>query len=160
MGEKHVLHTLKQGDVLGQYSVLFNQNFLFSAEATTQVRVLTLDQDFFINYQDQIEGLKEQLIKAEHFVEQHGIPICDFKLYQRKPMTPLERFKRAVDHTIVLNKLNSRSKKAFAWVLNEVRKKVKKDKKHKLHKKLKNMSSHKSSRHFRQRSSNLYEPDL
>ena len=33
LGEKHLLQCLKQGDVLGQYSVLFNQKFLFSVEA-------------------------------------------------------------------------------------------------------------------------------
>lgn len=48
VGEKFVLATLRQGDVLGQYSILFNESHLFTTVAATNVRLLKIDQDFFL----------------------------------------------------------------------------------------------------------------
>lgn len=42
-GKKITLATLRQGDVLGMYSVLFNQPFVFSAEVEKSTRLLKLD---------------------------------------------------------------------------------------------------------------------
>jgi hypothetical protein len=39
------------------YSVLFNEGFLYTAAAKKNVRLLTLDQEFFLENQDEIEGL-------------------------------------------------------------------------------------------------------
>ena len=37
-----MLDVLKQGDVIGMYSALFDETFLFTALATTNVRILSL----------------------------------------------------------------------------------------------------------------------
>jgi len=47
IGENHVLEELRQGDIIGQYSVLFDESLMFNIVATTHVRVLTLDNNFF-----------------------------------------------------------------------------------------------------------------
>mmetsp|Transcript_11980 Transcript_11980/g.18510 ORF Transcript_11980/g.18510 Transcript_11980/m.18510 type:complete len:130 (-) Transcript_11980:16-405(-) len=46
-GNSTVLDTLQQGDTIGQYSVLANEGFMFTATANTNVRLLTLDSSFF-----------------------------------------------------------------------------------------------------------------
>lgn len=79
--ETHVLATLRQGDNLGQYSCLFNEGFVFSIVAQTNVRLLTLSQQFFLDNLTTIDGLKRCVMQAENYVEEHGIPICDFKIF-------------------------------------------------------------------------------
>jgi ATP-dependent helicase/DNAse subunit B len=66
------------------YSILFNEGFLFTAMAKKNARVLTLDRDFFLDKYEEIEGLRECIIKAEEHVEIYGVPICDFKKYSRR----------------------------------------------------------------------------
>ena len=80
-GETYVLDTLKQGDVLGMYSVLFGESFLFTAIAKKNARILTLDVEFFLENQEEIEGLDESITKAEKYIEHYGIPMCDFKRF-------------------------------------------------------------------------------
>jgi len=38
--------------MIGQYSILFNESFIFNAVAETNVRILKLDQSFFIDYKE------------------------------------------------------------------------------------------------------------
>mmetsp|Transcript_34327 Transcript_34327/g.52595 ORF Transcript_34327/g.52595 Transcript_34327/m.52595 type:complete len:135 (-) Transcript_34327:473-877(-) len=80
-GNKYILDTLKQGDVIGQYSVLFNEGFLFTTVAKTSVRILSLDQSFFVDQKDEIDGLEDAIFEAEEFVKEYGIPICDFRVF-------------------------------------------------------------------------------
>jgi len=47
-GQDYILETLKQGDMIGQYSVLYNESLMFTAVAKSNVRLLTLDQSFFL----------------------------------------------------------------------------------------------------------------
>ena len=39
------------------YSILFNEAFLYTAVAAKNVRLLTIDQQFFLENQDDIAGL-------------------------------------------------------------------------------------------------------
>lgn len=46
---------------------------------------------------------------------ENGIPICDFSIFnrRRKKLSPLERFRRAVNYIVVLNKLNFKGHRSF-----------------------------------------------
>ena len=92
---------------------MFNEDFVFSIIAKQNVRLLTLDQNFFIEKRDIIEGLEDCLFYAESFVECHSIPVCDFKLYEHEPITPKQKFIRAVKHIKILNKMHSNQKGKF-----------------------------------------------
>ena len=116
-GEIYILDTLVQGDIIGMYSILFNEGFLFTAMAKNSVRVLSLDRDFFLEKYEEIEGLSGTILKAEKHVETYGMPICDFKKYSRKPKSPIEKLRRAVEHIIVLNQLNKKTKGKFLSLL-------------------------------------------
>ena len=61
MGETH-LAFLKQGDIVGQYSALFDETVKFTARAVSKVRLLTLGQEF---YDNTIDGLPEAIERAE-----------------------------------------------------------------------------------------------
>ena len=130
-GEKFLLQSLKQGDMLGQYSVLFDEPLLFTAHAVSNLRILTIDQSFFMEYKDTINGLEDAIYEAETHVEDYGMPLCDFKLFATVS-SPLKRFRRAVKHVIILNKSNKSSKSKFMEILSEVQSNVKKDMRRKM----------------------------
>ena len=115
--------------MIGQYSVLFNENFLYSVVAKNHVRLLSLDQQFFLDHQDDIEGLKETIVEAEAHVEKYGLPICDFRVLQeREKLTPKEKFKRAVNHVIILNRVNTKTRSKFLDVLQAMQEKIAREK--------------------------------
>ena len=68
---------------------MFNEGFLFSAIAKESVRLLTLNQDFFVEHKDLIVGLEEAVTKAEDRVEEFGVPACDYQVYSRAKLSPI-----------------------------------------------------------------------
>ena len=92
-GDKRILDTLKEhGCTIGQYSVLFEEPFIFTVVAKTYVRLLVLDISFFINCRDSINDLDDAIVTAEKHIDKFGIPICDFAHFDKKIMKPLKRF--------------------------------------------------------------------
>ena len=110
--------------MLGQYSVLFDEPLLFTATAVSNLRLLTIDQSFFTEYKDTIQGLEDAIYEAETHVEDFGMPLCDFKLFATDA-NPLMRFRRAVNHIIILNKSNKSSKNKFVKLLGNVQTQIK-----------------------------------
>ena len=88
---------------MGQYSVLFDEPLMFTAHAVSNLRVLTIDQSFFMEYKDTINGLEDAICEAETHVEDFGLPLCDFKLFATAT-SPLMRFRRAVNYVMILNR--------------------------------------------------------
>ena len=88
-GQLHTLELLGQGDMIGQYSVLFNNDIMFSVIAKTNVRILMLDRNFFIKFGvygkngdlDDIEGLEDSITSAQQHIDKYGVPICDYKIW-------------------------------------------------------------------------------
>jgi hypothetical protein len=78
--------------------VLFNEGFLYTAVAKKNVRLLALDQNFFLDNQDEIDGLQQSILRAEKHCEEFGIPLCDFKKYStmKRHLDPIFKFRRAV----------------------------------------------------------------
>lgn len=120
-GKTHVLETLKQGDVLGQYHCLFNQSFMFSVVAKSQVRLLLIDQKFFMNKLETLEGLRDRIRIAEQVVERCGIPVCDFKIYHNRNSQLMSKIKRCVYRASIMNKLEGDS---WKWALNQMKKRL------------------------------------
>ena len=70
--------------MIGQYSVLFSTKFVFRIVAkTTAVRILTLSDEFFVEYGDReaIPGLQKAIKLAEDYEQSWGLPTCDFKKF-------------------------------------------------------------------------------
>lgn len=74
--------------MIGQYSVLFGSEMEFSVTAKTHVRVLTLSENFFSHFchlaecgEHFIEGFIESIDRAQAYVDEFDIPICDFKIF-------------------------------------------------------------------------------
>lgn len=82
------LDTLKQGDTIGQYSVLFGQEFEFKLTAQTHVRLLKLTDHFFCHFSHQsdcceqsISGFSQAIDRAQTYIDEFNIPFCDFNLF-------------------------------------------------------------------------------
>ena len=129
-GNEITLENLNQGDVIGQYSVLFNEEIMFSVKALTNARILTLSEEFFSKNKEYIDGIEDAIIEAEDFVDKYGIPICDFKPFVLcdtkfgKIRRALNRAKRLINCDILDKAQHFMSEK----VLNSVRKDVKEKK--------------------------------
>ena len=94
-GEESHICFLQQGDVIGQYSYLFDEQFNFTVRCSTKVRVLSLSQEILIKNQSTIDGIGKVIKRAENIANQTGVPICDFKQFDSKP-TPAKKFRRAL----------------------------------------------------------------
>ena len=105
---EHVLETLKQGDIIGSYSVLFNEKVFFTARTTTFVKILVLPQEFFRKNKDIIEGLEEAIMYAENKVDNLGVPFCDFIIIRPKESS-FTKLRRAVKKAKMLDRLLERA---------------------------------------------------
>ena len=87
---------LRQGDIVGQYSTIFKEELMFTVKAKTNVRILTLDYNFFIEKIKKkfsetnfcaIEGLEQAVFRAEELVNRADgyscVPLCDYKIMFR-----------------------------------------------------------------------------
>ena len=85
-GECCVLDVLKQGDVIGQYSILKDTGYKFDANAFTNVKVFVLTKEFLLNHHhkagvsattaiEEIEGLSHAMTFANELVLEEGVPI-------------------------------------------------------------------------------------
>ena len=67
---------------------------------TTTVRVLTLSDQFFIDYgdRDHISGLKDAILDAQFHEEQYGLPTCDYVKYSEydENETIQDRYKKKI----------------------------------------------------------------
>ena len=74
------------------YSCHLNKESLYTAVARKKgVKVLTIDQHFFVHYKSQIDCMDIALYKMEHFVKTFDCPLIDFKAYDIKPLTRLDK---------------------------------------------------------------------
>ena len=74
-GECCVLDILKQGDVIGQYSILKDTGYKFDANALNSGKVFVLSNDFLLANIHKIEGLSNALTFANELVKEEGVPI-------------------------------------------------------------------------------------
>ena len=105
LNNQHHLETLRQGATMGMYSCHFNKESLFTAVARKKgVKVLTIDQHFFLHYKSLIDGMDIALYKMEQFVKTHEFPFIDFKAFDHLPLSRVEKERRAMRRFRVLIK--------------------------------------------------------
>ena len=104
---------------MGQFSVLAEEPLYFHAIAKTCVRILTIPESFFsemIN-EDIIHGLDDAINEAQAFINDYGVPHCDFMLtcscrsLEEKKWGVLRRCK-------ILNTVKGRGKGKFMNLLH------------------------------------------
>jgi len=106
--------------------VLYISTLVFRIIAkSTTARILTLDDDFFIEYgdKDRLEGLKESIDEAVDFEIRYGIPTCDYKKFQMpeeesKKKKPKDYLKICMHRAKILNRMNKISRDHYLNLIN------------------------------------------
>ena len=82
--------------------MLFEEDFMYTAVARTEVQLFSLDQSFFLNKKHTIKGLEDAIFFAEAFTEEFGLPCCDFHIFDFVPLKPRGKFRRGINHMKVI----------------------------------------------------------
>jgi hypothetical protein len=67
-----------------------------------------------VDANEMIDEIEYSIYEAEEFIENNGVPLCDYKLFKNRfyvNKTPLQKFQNAVRRITVLNKRNVKSYK-------------------------------------------------
>ena len=126
--EEFVLDTLHTGAILGAYSILNETPFQFSAKAVSNVSLLVLNRDDLFLLAEDFENLSVAMERASEFVEEYEVPLCDYQTpksdlqrssthFNIQPVTIGDRFRKAVNKLIILNKRHIKTKISFLELL-------------------------------------------
>ena len=105
-----LLDTLYIGCTIGAYSLIKKQQYPYVGRARTHLTLLVLSRSDLYEAFDYIDELHCALWDAEEFINNNGVPLCDYTLNRslwKQKMTPLGKFQNAVRR---IKLFNSRSK--------------------------------------------------
>lgn len=123
--------TLYTGCTIGAYSTLTSEAYSISGKAKTDLTLLKLPFQKIRELRDKYEDLDKIMNEYETYLDENGLPYCDYKLYRNKhlKMRPLEKFQYGVKRIIRIVK--SYRSSAFSDLMEKVREKIKLEKKNK-----------------------------
>jgi CRP-like cAMP-binding protein len=76
------LDTMYQGCCIGSYSVLTGDDYSISGKAKTDCTLLKLSYEALEEMRKKYDELNFTLSEYEDYIENEGLPYCDFKLYR------------------------------------------------------------------------------
>jgi CRP-like cAMP-binding protein len=132
------LEVIGPGSILGQYSILKNAKFEFCARAKQNLKMLYLNRNDLMDLANNDSKLQLALTKAHVYILTYQIPVCDYCLHtgentpemnedpmqiikSRKTLTIRERFAKAVNKVMVLNRTKLHATHKFLDLLDQVR---------------------------------------
>lgn len=122
------VETLYTGWSIGSYSALISENHTISAKARSDITLLKLSFSKLKGLRDKYEDLDKILHEYVNYLDENGLPYCDYKLFRNKKlsMSPLEKFKYGVKR--IMRIVKSYRSCAFADLMQKVRDNIKSDK--------------------------------
>lgn len=117
-----LLDILYTGCTIGSYSVLNCDDYTLSGKAKTDCNLLKLSHSNCVLIREKYELLNDSLIEFENYIEESGLPFCDYKLNRARlvKLTPNEKFISGVKRIINIVKFYKSSK--FSDLLEKVHK--------------------------------------
>lgn len=82
-GDCWELDTLRHGDIIGMNSILDQSTYWFNATAEKDVRVYSLDIDFFKEFKTKIKDLEDVLQNARDEIDPDEIIIKDYLIHPK-----------------------------------------------------------------------------
>ncbi|CAI2363764.1 unnamed protein product [Moneuplotes crassus] len=97
-GEETYLDTLYRGCTVGTYSIMTGDPYSFSFKAKTDCVLLTLSDSSLEDLREKFEDLNLIMSEYEQYIEEEGLPYCDYKFYRsgHSQMTPLKKFQLGI----------------------------------------------------------------
>ena len=122
------LDTLYTGCSIGAYCSLRLDDFTISGRAKTDLTLLKLPFIKMQNLREKFDDLDKVMGEYESYIDDNGLPYCDYKLYRNKhlDMTPIEKFRSGVKR--IMRIVKSYKSSAFADLMEKIREKIKQDK--------------------------------
>ena len=72
-GETCIIDILQKGDVIGQYSIINEEELYFSLQTVTDCTLMTVERNFL--YTTNIVGMKEAITFGRELIAEEGVPI-------------------------------------------------------------------------------------
>eukprot|EP00347_Sterkiella_histriomuscorum_P022573 403337973 len=125
--EELQLDTLYTGCSIGSYSLIQQQKYPYTARARNSVTLLVLSRADLYEAVDVIEELNYALWDAEEFINNNGVPMCDYTIYRaiwrnnNEQPKPLQKFQNAVRRIRILNQRNKFKQIKFLDLIDKLR---------------------------------------
>lgn len=121
------LDTVYTGCSIGSYSCLNTDDYALSGRALTDCTVLKLEYLRLEQMRQEYEELEDNMSEYEQYIEENGLPYCDYKLHRGSEweITPIEKFQNGINRIIRIVK--SYKANTFTDLLKKVQEKVKND---------------------------------
>jgi hypothetical protein len=126
--KENFVETLYTGCIIGAYGSLSCDDYSISGKAKTDLTLLRLPFARMQALRDTYEDLDKVMSEYQVYIEDNGLPYCDYKLYRTKHlnMTPLEKFQYGVKR--IMRIVRSYKSSTFHDLMEKVRDKIKGDK--------------------------------
>ena len=101
-----LLDTLYTGCSIGAYSLIKKSSYPYTCRARTKIRILCLERTSLYEAVEYMEELNCALWDAEEFINNNGVPLCDYALHRKwsnGKLPPIEKFKNAVRRVRIIN---------------------------------------------------------
>lgn len=122
------LETLYTGCSIGSYCLLTSEEYSISGKAKTDLTLLKLPFVKMKELREKYEDLDRVMNEYETYLDDNGLPYCDYKLYRNKHlnMKPQEKLQYGIKRIIRIVK--SYRSSAFTDLMVKVREKIRNDK--------------------------------
>ncbi|CAI2376015.1 unnamed protein product [Moneuplotes crassus] len=136
-GSNSYIDTLSTCSTIGSYSALSAEDHIINAICNTSCKILILKFEVIEKLREQYEELDLNLEKHEDYIEEYGIPYCDFHIYRETDdvATPLLKFQQGILRIIRIIKAYKTTR--LTDLLGVIQKDIRKKRKDKLKRKQK-----------------------
>ena len=116
--------TLYTGCSIGAYGILNGSEHSFSGKAKTNCSLLKFSHANYLKIRERFDLLDEVWSQFETYIEENGLPYCDYKLYRPKSlqMTPYDKLRSGIRRIIRIVKFYQST--WFTDLLEKVQKKI------------------------------------
>ncbi|CAI2367564.1 unnamed protein product [Moneuplotes crassus] len=123
-----ILDTLHIGSSIGAYCSLVNEVYSISGKSKTTLKLLKLPIKKLFAMREQVEDLDYTMMEYERYVDENGLPYCDYRIYRHGhlKLKPMEKFRIGIRR--IMNIIRSYKSLDLRGLLEKVRTELKKKK--------------------------------
>ncbi|CAI2370632.1 unnamed protein product [Moneuplotes crassus] len=122
------LDTLHIGSSIGSYCALVNEPYSISGKSRTTCKLLKLPIKKLFSMREQVEDLDYNMTEYEQYIDENGLPYCDYRIYRHGhlKLRPIQKFQVGIRR--IINILRSYKSLDLRGLLDNVKNQIKKQK--------------------------------